>query len=314
MIADIVRGTLTILIIMIVSGVIAYVGDRVGHQVGRKRLTLFGIRPRYTSTIVAVGTGMFIALLAMVIAIIVSQQVKTALFRMNQISAEITQLQAQKNDLESKVNTGQLVVRVDSLMVPFFKKIKMGTPADERLKEMTDYYHQAVQWMNGYYTQLGLKKFKPPANLQKELDDTAGAPRVTVAGLDSDLLVYITADQNLYRNDEIHFQFNLIPDSKRLSRGQNIAYLKIPGRRNVDINLAVGELEQYVSNVAERYGGLPPFFATNTRVVGTYPDAATMQQTLSKGSGNYALTAFAAEDVYPHVGGVPIVVTLTKTQ
>ncbi len=314
MVADILRGTLTILIVMIVSGVIAYVGDRVGHQVGRKRLTLFGIRPRYTSTIVAVATGMLIALLAMLLAVFFSQQVKTALFRMNQISLQISQLQTQKNDLESKVNTGQLVVRVDSLMVPFFKKIKKGTPADERLKEMTDFYHQAVQWMNANYTQLGLKKFSPPADFEKKLDDIAGQPNVTVAGLDNDLLVYVTADQNLYRNDEIHFEFNLIADSKRLSKGQNIAYLVIPGGHNADINLAVGELVQIVSNVAQRYGGLPPFFATNTRVVQTYPDAGAMQQTLSHGSGNYALTAFAAEDIYPHVGGVPIVITLTKTK
>ncbi|MBV8637358.1 MAG: DUF3084 domain-containing protein [Candidatus Eremiobacteraeota bacterium] len=314
MVADIVRGTLTILIIMIVSGVIAYVGDRVGHQVGRKRLTLFGIRPRYTSTIVAVGTGMIIALLAILVAIIVSQQVKTALFRMNQISLQITQLQAQKNDLESKVNTGQLVVRVDSLMVPFFKKIVKGTAEDQRLKQMTDFYHQSVQWMNANYTQLGLRKFTPPTDFEKKLNDIAGQPSVTVAGLNNDLLVYVTADQNLYRNDEIHFQLNLIADSKRMGKGQNIAYLVIPGGHNADVNLAVGELVQIVSNVASRYGGLPPFFATNTRVVQTFPDVGAMQLALNKGSGNYALTAFAAEDIYPHTGGVPIVVTLTKTK
>ncbi len=314
MVADIVRGTVTILIVMIVSGVIAYVGDRVGHQVGRKRLTLFGIRPRYTSTIVAVATGMLIALLAMLLAVFFSQQVKTALFRMNQISLQISQLQAQKNSLESKVNTGQLVVRVDSLMVPFFKEIKKGTPVDDRLNQMEDFYHQAVQYMNSTYTQLGLKKFSPPPDLDKKLTEIADQPMVSAAGINNDLLTYVTADQNLYRNDDLHFQLNLIPDSKRLSKGQNIAYLVIPAGHNADINLAVGELVQIVSNVAARYGGLPPFLATNTRVVQTYPDVASMQQTLRKGSGNYALTAFAADDIYPHTGGVPVVVTLTKTR
>jgi len=314
MIADIVRGTLTILIVMIVSGVIAYVGDRVGHQVGRKRLTLFGIRPRYTSTIVAVGTGMLIALLALLLAVLFSQQVKTALFRMNQISLEISQLQAQKNDLESKVNTGQLVVRVDSLMVPFFKEIKKGTPPDQRLTQMTDFYHQAVQYMNSTYTQLGLKKFTPPADFEKKLSAIAGQPSVTEAGLDNDLLTYVTADQNLYRNDDLHFELNLIADSKRLSKGQNIAYLVIPGGHNADVNLAVGELVQIVATVAGRYGGLPQFLATNTRVVQEFPDFGAMQQTLRRGGGNYALTAFAADDIYPHTGGVPIVVTLTKTK
>ena len=48
--------------VMAIAGGVAYVGDRVGHQVGRKRLTLFGIRPRYTSTIIAIATGMIIAL------------------------------------------------------------------------------------------------------------------------------------------------------------------------------------------------------------------------------------------------------------
>src|SRR5215469_16689267 len=120
MVADIVRGTLTILIVMAISGVIAYVGDRVGHQVGRKRLTMFGIRPRYTSTIVAVGTGMVIALAVTVTALIFSQQVKTALFRMNQLSAEMTTMQARETELESKVNNGQLIVPVGRLMVPVY--------------------------------------------------------------------------------------------------------------------------------------------------------------------------------------------------
>ena len=84
---DIVRGIGIVLFIALVAGGIAYVGDRVGHQVGRKRLTLFGIRPRYTSTIIAVGTGMIIALVVTLAAIIASQQVKTAFFRLNSINA-----------------------------------------------------------------------------------------------------------------------------------------------------------------------------------------------------------------------------------
>lgn len=102
---DIVRGTGTILIIMIIAGAIAYVGDRVGHQVGRKRLTLFGIRPRYTSTIVAVGTGMLIAFIVTMIAILASQQVKTAFFKLNQINSEIADLQARQKNSKARSTT-----------------------------------------------------------------------------------------------------------------------------------------------------------------------------------------------------------------
>ena len=90
MVADL-PGIALILAITVVAGVIAYIGDRVGHQVGRKRLTLFGLRPKYTSTIVAVATGMLIALSVTLVALIGSQQVRTAFFRLGQINAHINE-------------------------------------------------------------------------------------------------------------------------------------------------------------------------------------------------------------------------------
>src|SRR5579884_3808938 len=109
-IIDILRGTGIVVIIVIIAGVIAYLGDRVGHQVGRKRLTLFNIRPRYTSTIIAVGTGMLIALVVTLVAIFASNQVKTAFFELNRINSENQKAQARAEELEKKVTTSPVVV------------------------------------------------------------------------------------------------------------------------------------------------------------------------------------------------------------
>ena len=89
---EIVRGIGNLAFVMVVAGTVAYVGDRVGHQVGRRRLSLFGIRPRYTSTIVAIATGVLIGLVVSLGAIFASQQVKTAFFKMNSINEQITEL------------------------------------------------------------------------------------------------------------------------------------------------------------------------------------------------------------------------------
>src|SRR5579875_2054309 len=97
-IIDILRGTGIVVFIVVLAGVIAYLGDRVGHQVGRKRLTLFNIRPRYTSTIIAVGTGMIIALVITLVAIFASNQVKTAFFKLNEINGEIQSAQARAEE------------------------------------------------------------------------------------------------------------------------------------------------------------------------------------------------------------------------
>ena len=103
---EIIRGIGNVVLVMALAGAVAYVGDRVGHQVGRRRLSLFGIRPRYTSTIVAIATGMLIALVVTLVAIFASQEVKTAFFKLNTINQQISELQARQRDLEAKVNSG----------------------------------------------------------------------------------------------------------------------------------------------------------------------------------------------------------------
>ncbi|MDE2482714.1 MAG: DUF3084 domain-containing protein [bacterium] len=311
---DIIRGSGTILIIMIVAGAIAYVGDRVGHQVGRKRMTLFGIRPRYTSTIVAVGTGMLIAFSVTLTAILASQQVKTAFFKLNALNAQIQELQSREHELESKVNTGQLVVRVDSLMVPFYGSIPRNQAVDKRLKNVKTFYSDAVDYMNSTYTRLGLKKFVPPGDIDKTLRENFGTPEVTVASMESNLLLVVTADQNLYRNDPIHFQLNVIGDVRRFQKGGVIASLVIPAGASANVNLAVNELQNIVANIAASDWKLPAFLANNVQVVQVYPDAQQMASQLAKGSGKYVMTAFAEKDIYPHSGGVPIVVTLTQAK
>jgi hypothetical protein len=312
---DFVRGSGSVLLIMAIAGAIAYVGDRVGHQVGRRRLTLFGIRPRYTSTIVAIGTGMLIALSVTIVALLVSREVRTAFFRMNQITTRIAQLEAQQRDLEAKVNTGELVVPVNALMVPSFLKIKQGTPVDERLAEIERFYRASVSYLNqNQGARGGLKRYVPPANIDKTLTDEFGGPQVTEANLASDLIMFVTAPQNLYRNDTIHFELNLIPDVLLVKKGGEIGSIQIPGNAHADPSLAIGELQQLVAATIRAQLKLPLFLSGNVQVVALYPSLDVMRTELASGKGNYVMTAFASEDVYPHTGGIPLVVTLTRAK
>ncbi|HTZ53472.1 MAG TPA: DUF3084 domain-containing protein [Candidatus Acidoferrum sp.] len=311
---DFVRGSGTTLLIMIVAGAIAYVGDRVGHQVGRRRLTLFGIRPRYTSTIVAIGTGMLIALSVTVVALLASREVRNAFFRMNQITTRISQLEGQQRDLEAKVDTGELIVPVNALMTPFFLEIKKGTPVDQRVAQVERFYRQSVDYLNQTWAQRGLKRYVPPAGIDKKLTDEFGSPLMTEATLTSNQLVFVTAPQNLYRNDELHFELQTISDVELLKKGEVIASLIIPGGAHADPRLAIPELAQYVSSIARSQLKLPPFLADNVQAVQLLPNIDEMTKQLASGTGNYVLTAFAAQDIYPRTGGIPLVVTLTQAK
>lgn len=86
-------GLTLILTLVIVGGVIAYIGDRLGMHVGRKKLTLFGLRPKHTSILVTIVTGVFISAASIGALTIVSSDVRTALFNIREIQDELRGLQ-----------------------------------------------------------------------------------------------------------------------------------------------------------------------------------------------------------------------------
>lgn len=308
------RGTGIVVFIVVLAGVIAYLGDRVGHQVGRKRLTLFNIRPRYTSTIIAVGTGMLIALVITLVAIFASNQVKTAFFRLNEINAEIAKAQTQESELERKVTTGAVVLQLGQPMSPIVGRVALNAPQGLRTDAVQDFYKQTVAYVNRQYTRppYDLKKFVPPANLKQILDNLANSPQMQAAVTQSPVLLFALADQNLYAGDPIHFGVQAYPDRLIAPAGQAIASIVIPSGKNVSADVAMAELLQtYVPGQMAR-AGMPTFVAVNVNLQKTLPDAAQMQRTLVSGSGTYLMTAFAASDIFTHTFSVPVLVTLQK--
>jgi Protein of unknown function (DUF3084) len=307
---EMVRGIGNVALVMVLAGTIAYVGDRVGHQVGRRRLSLFGIRPRYTSTIVAIATGAIIALVVTLGAIFASEQVKTAFFKLNSLNAQIAELQTRQRDLETKVNSGRLVFPVDTLMVPFYRNIAQSATASQRLSTIRDYYFFAVKYVNATYPRLGLRPYAIPPDAEKKLRGLANDLTTAAKLSQANAMLTVTSDQNLFENDEIHFAINVTPDIKYFDKGQVIAQLVIPGRSGASVSIALAQLENYVSITARRLH-LPSFLASTFAATQLIPDAQQMQQRISK-PGTYVLTAFSAADFYPHMGSIPIVIVLTR--
>jgi uncharacterized protein (DUF3084 family) len=106
-------GVLLIAIIAVMGGAIAYIGDKLGTKVGKKKLTIFGLRPKHTSILVTIITGILIAASTLSILSLVSRDVRTALFGMQALKAELaslsqevtaksTELDASRQALEEK--------------------------------------------------------------------------------------------------------------------------------------------------------------------------------------------------------------------
>lgn len=87
-------GIMLIVVLVLTGGVIAFIGDRLGSKVGKKKLSLFGLRPKHTSILVTIITGILITIVTFGILAIASKDVRTALFGMNKLKAELNEKQS----------------------------------------------------------------------------------------------------------------------------------------------------------------------------------------------------------------------------
>jgi uncharacterized protein (DUF3084 family) len=100
-----------VLAVLILGGVIATVGDRIGTRVGKARLSLFKLRPRRTATLVTILTGTLISASTFGILIAGSEQLRRAIFDFETIQrnvrrtrAELQQANQQKAQVQAELN------------------------------------------------------------------------------------------------------------------------------------------------------------------------------------------------------------------
>ena len=86
-------GITLILVLAVVGGVIAFIGDRLGTRIGKKKLSIFGLRPRHTAVVVTIFTGICITTVTFGIMAAASENVRTALFGMERLNALMEETQ-----------------------------------------------------------------------------------------------------------------------------------------------------------------------------------------------------------------------------
>lgn len=94
---------LRIFLFLLLSAVIAYTGDYVGYRAGRLKISLFGFRPRKTSRIIAVATGVLITIITLSLLLIFSREAQIALFELEKLENEIETLRTTRISLKNEI-------------------------------------------------------------------------------------------------------------------------------------------------------------------------------------------------------------------
>ncbi|MEB3830604.1 DUF3084 domain-containing protein [Phormidium sp. CCY1219] len=82
-----------ILAILVLGGLLATLGDRLGTKVGKARLSLFGLRPRQTATVVTIITGFTIAASTLGILFATSKSLRVGVFKLDEKLKELREAQ-----------------------------------------------------------------------------------------------------------------------------------------------------------------------------------------------------------------------------
>lgn len=92
-------GWVMLVVLAVMGGIIAYLGDKIGSRVGKQKIKLFGMRPKYSSILITILTGICIAAVTLGVMSVLSENVRIALFGMHQLQMQKAQLEAQKAEL-----------------------------------------------------------------------------------------------------------------------------------------------------------------------------------------------------------------------
>jgi hypothetical protein len=281
------RGVLTVVLIVIVAGAIAYIGDRVGHLVGRRRMTLFGLRPRYTSTIFAVGFGMIIAMLVVAVVSLVSQEARQALFSMNRLNQQIANLTQERDQLLQD----PVVLRSGEALTPPF--LLRSTDSAGEIENRLALLFQGVANLSKnfpvrpYTTNVkspeARAKIQAAAKFVKSLDPVSA-------------IVIPVAGENIFRGGPWRFTFAMYKNVLLYRKGEIIASVQVANGKDVSADQgALIALSTSISRSAVDHG-MPPMLADNPVTSPRVFNSAVQQLTATSGAA--IVKAVADADIY----------------
>lgn len=216
-------GLVVIPLLILVSGAVAYIGNLVGRATGRRRLTIFGLRPRHTAQIITIVTGMLITIITVASVLLVSQDARTGLFRLNELREQIDSAESRLREVKG----GDIAYLRNQEVL---RQVLDGRlPQDEILRRLDAMRLRAVDIAVGngispdLVTGAVLSLYPPNASWE--------AIARLIAGRGGDTIVRIVALENTLRGESLRVFVQLVDRRIAYRKGTVLASGTIDGRQ-----------------------------------------------------------------------------------
>ena len=145
-------GIRLMFLLAVMGGIIAFIADKMGSKIGKKKLSVFGLRPHDTSVLLTVLSGVMISLLSVGILAISSESARTALFGMEKLQKELSRLTAEKTTAEKEYDKAMNTLKEkNEAIADLDKKIQEANHAKSAAEESLKNANSHLAEVRGQY-------------------------------------------------------------------------------------------------------------------------------------------------------------------
>jgi uncharacterized protein (DUF3084 family) len=225
------EGLAKILFLMFMGGGIALVGDRIGKYFGKKKLTIFNIRPRYTSMIFTFLYGMAISLVTIGFLVLVSGNVRISLWGVHSLETAKNKLENEVQQLTHVTAETQLVFHLNQPLV--MGVVKGGEPAQIIARQLHSLLKKANAQSIKDYNRIEAIQGKNQVPLNTRLISIKNTNYSQVvhflSAASKSYVVIISTTRNTYLMEPVSVKFGLTANRKVFAAGQIITSIEIDG-------------------------------------------------------------------------------------
>jgi len=110
-----VSGSLFIIFLLILGGLISTLGDLLGSKIGKARFSILKLRPKKTAILITILTGSLISASSLFLVILVNRQLRVGLFRLGDLQKRLQEskqvlipLKEEREKLENKIKAKEI--------------------------------------------------------------------------------------------------------------------------------------------------------------------------------------------------------------
>ncbi|MBO5587819.1 MAG: DUF3084 domain-containing protein [Acidaminococcaceae bacterium] len=204
-------GIRLIFLLAVLGGVIAFIADKLGSKIGKKKLRVFGLRPHDTSVLLTVLSGVLISLFSMGILAVSSESARTALFGMEKLQKELQQLNTEKGTVEEEYNKAMASLQQkNEAIASLDQKIKESNAAQAAAEKSLQQANENLSAVQGQYQETQGAQVTARSEVQS-LTEARDKLNAEIEGLKQETkdlqqgLAVMRGGQMMYRSGEIVF-------------------------------------------------------------------------------------------------------------